>query len=239
MVSLEKRVALVTGANRGVGAAIVQALLDANVKRVYATARNLNSMTFNDERVTPLELDITDREQIAATANNVSDVNLLVNNAGVNAFGSILSSDLSGVERDMRTNYFGTLDMVRAFAPIIERNGGGNIVNVISICALASMPGLGGYSASKAALFSATQALRPELNDKKIEIHAVFPGPIDTDMNDGIDIEKASPESTAQHILQDMVNGIEDIYPDPVSQDVFKTWGSNPKQLEREFSVYR
>lgn len=239
MISLENRVALVTGANRGVGAAIVQALLNANVKRVYATARSLSSVTFSDDRVTPLELDITDREQIIATANNVSDVDILINNAGVNAFGSLITSDISGIERDMRTNYFGTLDVIRAFTPVLENNGGGNIVNIISICALASMPGLGGYSASKAALFSATQALRPELNDKKIEMHAVFPGPLDTDMNDGIDIDKASPESTAEHILRDMVNGIEDISPDPVSQDVMKTWSTNPKQLEREFSVYR
>lgn len=239
MNQIENRVALVTGANRGVGKAIVDLLLKRNVKKVYAAARQIDSlMHFNAARVVPIMLDITNVKQIGVIKALATDVDLLINNAGVNGRGSLLTVDLDVVRWEMDTNYYGTLAMIRAFSPCIKANGGGNIVNMISICALASMPGLGGYSASKAALFSATQAMRADLAKMNILLQGVFPGPIDTDMNAGLEIEMATPQSVAAAILDGIMHGDEDIFPDPIGVQTGRDWLANPKNLEKQFAKY-
>jgi short-subunit dehydrogenase len=162
-------------------------------------------------------------------------VNLLINNAGLLASFSVLGSDLADLARDIETNFVGPLAVTRAFVRGIEEAGGGAVVNILSVVALASMPGLGGYSASKAAAFSVTQALRAELRAKKIAVHAVFPGPVDTDMARGIDLPKTSPQAVAAAILAGIERGDEDIFPDPMSLDLAARWQRDPKELERQF----
>ena len=178
--------ALVTGANRGLGARIVNELLAADVTKVYATARTLGSITGSsviaDSRVEPLALDITDPASVRAAAAAADDVTVLVNNAGVLAFGGVLDGDLDSFERDLRTNYLGTLRVTREFVPVLERNAPAAVVNVLTLIALAPVPPMAGYSASKAAAHSLTQALRAELRGRGIEVLGAYPGGIDTDM---------------------------------------------------------
>lgn len=236
-MNLDNKVVFVSGANRGIGKAIVDALLKQNVAKIYAAARQPQSLKFNDPRVVPVELDITNRAQIDAAAKLAGDVDVLINNAGVATFANIVNATTPDLMVDMQVNYFGTLSMVNAFVPVLEKKGGGAIANVISVVGLASIPVVGGYSASKAALFSATQAMRADLNAKNISVHGIFPGPIDTDMAKDFPMEKATPESTAENILAGITAGTEDIFPDPMSAGVAATWAKDPKELERQFSA--
>lgn len=236
-MKLDNKTVLVSGANRGIGKSLVEALLKQNVKKVYATARNLSDLgIFNDPRVVAIQLDITNREHIRNAVAKASDVNVLINNAGALSFAGVVTGEPEALARDMEVNYFGTLSMVNGFAPVIEKNGGGAIANVISIVGLAAMAGIGGYSASKAALFSATQAMRAELKAKNISVHGIFPGPIDTDMAKEFTMDKASPQSTAQKIVEGIIAGQEDIFPDPMSANLSELWAKNPKELERQFA---
>lgn len=236
-MKLDNKIVIVSGANRGIGKSIVEALLKHNVAKIYAAARKLEDMPkFSDARVVPIALDITKREQIAKAAQSAGDVHVLINNAGVLSPAGIIAGDEKDLARDMEVNYFGTLSMVRAFSPVIERNGGGAIANVSSVVGLASMAGIGGYSASKAALFSATQAMRAELAPKKISVHGIFPGPIDTDMARGFEMDKTSPQTTAENIVAGIISGKEDIFPDPMSQHVGELWAKDPKALEKQFA---
>ncbi|MGD0585424.1 MAG: SDR family NAD(P)-dependent oxidoreductase, partial [Oryzomonas sp.] len=133
-------------------------------------------------------------------------------------------------------NYLGTLNVVRSFVPVLEKRGSSAIANVVSVVGLASFSVSGGYCASKAALFSATQAMRAELKAKGIFVHAIFPGPIDTDMARDLDMPKTSAQVTAENIVKGILAGQEDIFPDPMSLQVFELWSKDPKGLERQFS---
>ena len=237
-MKLEGKTALVSGANRGIGKALVMALLQQGVKKVYAAARNPASLpAFNDPRVVPLKLDITNRTDIQAAAQQAADIDVLINNAGALAFASVATRSEEDLKQDMMVNYFGTLNVIRAFVPVLASRHGAAIANLISIVGLASMSGIGGYSASKAALHSATQALRAELKAKIISVHGVFPGPIDTDMAKEFPMAKASPESTAANIVQGIASGEEDIFPDPMSAQLSELYATNPKELERQFAA--
>lgn len=235
-MNFDQKVVFVSGANRGIGKSIVNALLKHNVKKVYAAARNIKDLGFTDSRVVPVRLDITNREQIKAASAQAADVDVLINNAGALAFASVVGGNPAELMRDMEVNYFGTLSMVSAFAPLMEKKGGGAIANVISVVGLASMADIGGYSASKAALFSATQAMRAELAPKHIRVHGIFPGPIDTDMAKGFDMEKTSPDITAENIVAGLAANQEDIFPDPMSVNVGAQWAKDPKGLEKQFA---
>lgn len=236
-MKLENKVVLVTGANRGIGKALVEALLKQNVKKIYAAARKIEDLpNFGDSRVVSVKLDITDATQIKNAAKQASDVQLLINNAGALAFASIIEGDAESLKRDMEVNYFGTINVTRSFVPVLEKNGGGAIASVSSVVGLASIAGIGGYSASKAALFSAIQAMRSELKSKNIEVIGIFPGPIDTDMARSFEMEKTSAQETAENIVKGISEGKEDIFPDNYSKEVGKTWASDPKALERQFA---
>ncbi len=236
-MKLENKTIFVTGANRGIGKAIVVALLKSPVKKIYASARNITDLhQFNDPRVVPIRLDITDQEQIQQAVQQAQDVDVLINNAGVLAFAGIVSGEFNLLERDMAVNYFGTLNMIRSFTPLLEKNGDAAIANILSIVSLASMAGIGGYCASKAALFSATQAMRTELKAKNISVHGVFPGPIDTDMAKDIDMPKTSAQVTAENIVAGIAAGQEYIFPDPMSSQIGELWAKDPKALERQFA---
>lgn len=235
--------ALVTGASRGLGSCIVRELLARDVRRLYAAAPSLDSLTdvaaADDERVVPLALDITDETQVASAAEAASDVNLVFNNAGVMAFGAPLDTDLSLVERDMRVNYVGTLRVTRAFAPVLDRQGGGAFVNVISLLGLAPVTGMSAYCASKAAAHSMTQALRHQLAGNGIAVMGVYPGGINTDMLAGIDAPKSEPQDVAREIVNAVEAGTaEDITPDPFSAQAYAGWRGDPKSLERQLAAF-
>jgi NAD(P)-dependent dehydrogenase (short-subunit alcohol dehydrogenase family) len=240
-MKIEKATALVTGANRGIGRALVEALLAAGASKVYATARKVESLepviSLDRNRVEPLRLDVTDRQMTASLPQAAPDVTLLVNNAGLLEFGSILDAPIEVVEREFDTNFYGKLLMARAFAPVIERNGGGAIVNILTVVALASMPGIAAYNASKAAAWSMTQSLRGSLTGRGISVISVFPGPVDTDMTAAIPVEKTSAADVAKAIVSGIEAGQEDIFPDPMSASVYETWRSDHKAIERRFAA--
>jgi NAD(P)-dependent dehydrogenase (short-subunit alcohol dehydrogenase family) len=240
-MDVKKGIAVVTGANRGIGRELVRALLAAGVKKVYATARDINSLDatleLDPSRVVALQLDVTNHQRVASLPSEASDANLLINNAGVLDFGSMLEVPLESVKRNIETNFYGKLLMARAFAPVIERNGGGAIVNILSLVSLASMPGLSGYNASKAAAWSMTLSMRASLAGKGIAVHGVFPAGVDTDMLAGVDAPKASPVEVAKAIVSGIAMNQEDIFPDAMSTQVYAAWRQDHKAVEKQFAA--
>jgi len=240
-MNINDTTAFVTGANRGIGLAIVSALLAKGAAKVYATARDQAGLdalaSINDPRIVPLTLDITDSAHVHQTAAQASDVQMLINNAGRLNMGPILQASAEELRANMDTNYFGTLNVTRAIAPVIAANGGGAIVNQLSIVALASMPGLAAYNASKAAAWSMTQSIRADLAGQNIAVHGVYPGPVDTDMAKAFDIPKASPQSVAEAILAGVEGGVEDIFPDDVSRGAYDAWRQDHKAVEAQFAA--
>ncbi len=229
----ENRIVLVTGANRGIGKSLVEALLSRGVKKIYATSRNLGQMpVFNDKRVVNLELDITNQEQVLQIAKEASDTEVLINNAGVISYSSLFDGPMEPINNVMDTNYYGTLNMMRAFIPVLEKNDSPVIANVASMASFVNLPSIGGYCASKAALFSLTQGARIELAPKGIAVHSVNPGPIDTDMGSKYDGEKTTPEETAENILNGLEKDEADIFPDRWGKGMFNLWNKNYRDLE-------
>jgi NAD(P)-dependent dehydrogenase (short-subunit alcohol dehydrogenase family) len=221
---------LVTGANRGIGQALVTEALSRGAKRVYAGTRQ--PVAHPDRRVTLLRLDVTDPAQIQAAAEQVEALDLLINNAGV--FGYDDLSHPAALDRHLAVNLFGTYGVTRAVLPLLVRSRGA-IVNNVSIMALAPLPLTPAYSISKAAAFSLTQSLRALLAGRGVRVHAVLTGPTDTDMVRDLHIPKASPESVASAILDGVERGEEDIFPDPMSQTMADSWRSGAaKALERQ-----
>ncbi len=231
-MDLSHCVALVSGANRGLGTRLVEELLARGAAKVYAAARRPGEVTVADRRVFPLALDVDDQGSVDAAAKAAGDTTVLVNNAGVLAFGGIMDADLADVERDLRTNYLGTLRLTRAMVPVIEANGGGAVANVLTLIALAPMVGMAGYSASKAAAHSMTQSLRAELRGRNIEVYGAYPGGIDTDMLAGVDAVKAPPELVAARILDGVAAGDTTIFPDDASAAAGTVWRTDPLGLE-------
>jgi short-subunit dehydrogenase len=183
-------------------------------------------------------LDVTKPKQIAAAAESASDVTLLINNAGALSSFNVLTTSHAELDADFRVQVHGTLGVIKAFLPVLGRAAGGaTIVNVLSLTSLASFPPLGGYSASKAAAYSMTQALRPELKKKQIEILAVLPGPIDTDMVKDLPMPKTSAADTAQGVLAGIARGDEEIFPDPMAQQMGALWNKSHKEFERAFGT--
>jgi NAD(P)-dependent dehydrogenase (short-subunit alcohol dehydrogenase family) len=240
-MKIQTATALVTGANRGIGRAFVQALLEAGATKVYAAARDRNSLetvtALDPKRVIPLQVDVTNRSLITDLPEQASDVNLLINNAGVLSFGNILEVPFETISQQFDTNFYGTLNMARAFVPVLEKNGGGAIVNLLTLVALASMPGLSAYNASKAAAWSMTQSLRASVTDKNIDVYGVFPGAVDTDMLAGVEMAKTSPADIVAAILAGIESAQEDIFPDPMSIQLYAAWKQDHKAVEKQFAV--
>ena len=238
-MNLQSQVALVTGANRGIGRALVQALLKSGVKKVYATARSSDKLAQLpvDPRIVPLQVEVSDAASVAALAAAAADVTLLINNAGVLDFGSVMDAPMAAFERNFATNFYGVLGMSRAFAPAIEKNGGGAIVNVLTLVALASMPGLGVYNASKAAAWSLTQSMRANLAGRKVAVYSVFPGAVDTDMLAGVDMPKTSPADIADAVMRGLHESTEDIFPDAMSSGLYAAWKADHKAIEKQFAT--
>ena len=227
-------VVLVTGANRGIGRALVEEALRRGAQRVYAGTRQ--PLAHPDPRVTPLTLDVTSAAQIQAAASAVQSLDVLINNAGIALFDDL--SEPAALERQLAVNLFGTYAVTRAFLPLLARSRG-TIVNNVSTMALAPLPLTPGYAISKAAAFSLTQSLRALLAGQGVRVQAVLTGPTDTDMTRGFDIPKASPESVARAIWDGVESGEDDIFPDPASQSLAESWRSGAvKALERENAAF-
>lgn len=239
-MQINSATALVTGANRGIGRALVDSLLKAGVKQVYAATRSqesANALASLDFRVTPIVLDITDGAQIKRTVAAAGNVNLLINNAGVLDFGSFFDATDDQVQRNFATNFHGTLHMSTSFASVIAGNGGGTIVNMLTLVALASMPGLSVYNASKAAAWSMTQSLRANLAPQNIQVIGVFPGAVDTDMLAGVDMPKTSPAEIAEAVIGGIMANSEDVFPDPMSAGLYAQWKQDHKAVEKQFAT--
>jgi NAD(P)-dependent dehydrogenase (short-subunit alcohol dehydrogenase family) len=225
---------LVTGANRGLGKALVEDALRRGAKRVYGASRQ--RFVHADRRVTPLMLDITDRAQIRAAAEEVDALDTLINNAGISLQNEL--SDRAALERLLAVNLLGTYDVTQAFLPVLARSRSA-IVNILSLASLAAVPFDSLYSISKAAAFSLSQSLRALLAGQGVSVHIVLPGPIDTDMVRGLDIPKTSPESVARAIFDGVEKGEEEIFPDPMSEAIAEGWRSGAlKALQRQFAAY-
>ena len=228
--TIEGKAILVTGANRGIGQALVTEALRRGAARVYAGTRR--PYTHPDPRVAAVGLDITSEVQVRAAAAQVESLDILVNNAGVFLFDDL--SDREALERHLSVNLFGTYDMIQAFLPLLIAADGA-IVNNVSIAALAPIPVTPAYSLSKAAAFSLTQSLRMLLAVQGVRVHAALTGPVDTDMVRDLDIPKATPQSVAQGIFDAVEKGEEDIFPDPLSSAFADGWHTGPaKALERQ-----
>ena len=217
-MKIQGAAALVTGANRGLGAAIAQALLDSGAK-VYGAARDTETIT--NPNVIPVQLDVTNADDIANAARACGDVSIVVNNAGIlRSSASLAPGAIDAARAEMETNFFGPMRMAQAFTPVLRDNGGGALVNVLSVLSFVSMPQGATYSASKAAAWSLTNALRIELRRQGTLVVAVHAGFIDTDMATGVDAEKVSPQSVASQIVAALEAGAEEVLADPTSEMV-------------------
>jgi NAD(P)-dependent dehydrogenase (short-subunit alcohol dehydrogenase family) len=234
-MNVANKTILITGANRGIGRALVEEALVRGAKRVYAGTRGA-ALHIADERVTPLSLDVTNVAQIERAAAEIGTLDVLINNAGVAIYDDL--SSLDTIEQHLAVNLFGVLKVTRAFLPLLKPSKGA-IVNNLSLAALAPLPVIPGYSISKAAALNMTQSLRALLAGEGVSVHAVILGPIDTDMNRGFDIPKAAPESAARGIFDGLARGEEEIFPDPASQSVAEGWRAGmAKGLERQFAAF-
>lgn len=230
----EGKVILVTGANRGLGQALVEEALRRGARQVYACSRQ--PMCHSDGRVTPLLLDVTDRAQVRAAAERIESLDILINNAGLGQFDDL--SDRTQLERHLAVNLYGPYDVIQAFLPRLIRSQGA-LVNVLSVSAMAALPVIPAYSVSKAAAFSLTQSLRALLAGQGVGVHAVLAGPIDTDMSRSFDVPKTAPETVAQAIFNGVEQGEEDIFPDTMSESLAEGWRRGMvKALERQHASY-
>src|SRR5579864_6328454 len=232
-MTIADKTVLVTGANRGIGQALVEEALARGAKRVYAGTRQ--PLTHPDGRVTPLTLDVTDAEQIRAAADRVESLDVLINNAGIALFDDL--NDRAVLDQHLAVNLFGPYGVIQAFLPLLTRSRG-TIVNNVSTMAVAPLPLTPAYAISKAAAFNLTQSLRALLAGRGVRVHAVLTGPTDTDMSRGFDVPKAAPDAVARAIFDGVDDEEEDIFPDPVSQTLASSWrGSVAKALEHEYAA--
>lgn len=233
-MKVANKTVLITGANRGIGQALVNEALRRGAKRVYAGTRS--GLQQVDERVKPLTLDVTNVSQIQKAAEEVGTLDVLINNAGVAIYDDL--SKLEVIEQHLAVNFFGMLKVTNAFLPLLKRSQGA-VVNNLSLTALAAVPIIPAYSISKAAAFNMTQSLRALLAVQGVKVHAVVLGPIDTDMNRGLEIPKASPESAAAGIFDGLERGEEEIFPDPASLLIAEGWRNGAvKAMERQFAAF-
>ena len=241
-MEIANSIALVTGANGGLGQYYVEALRSRGAAKIYAAARNPSSLAdlvaTDPNIIIPVALDITNEQSVNQAALLCQDVTLLINNAGVGFNqGLIAASDLSHARMEVDVNYFGTLMMCRAFAAVLKQNGGGAIVNMVSMVARVNLPFNGSYSASKAATLSLTQGVRAELAAQRTLVIAVLPATIDIGMGKSYPEPKVSPEQVVSEALQATIEGVEDVYPGEQAKQMAAQLLSDPKMLEKTVAL--
>jgi Dehydrogenases with different specificities (related to short-chain alcohol dehydrogenases) len=218
-MKIRDSVAFVTGANRGLGLAFAQELIAAGARKVYAAARDPKSITLAG--ATPVSLDVTKPESVAAAARACTDVNLLINNAGVCLWSGFLSPNAIDIARtEMETNYFGPLLLSRAFAPILKQNGGGAIVNVLSLLSWISIPNAGTYCTSKSAVWALTNWLRTGLREQGTRVIGVHPGLMDTEMVSQLTLPKVKPIYVVRQVFSAIETGRDEVLADEIARQV-------------------
>ena len=233
-MNITNKTVMITGANRGIGRALVNEALRRGAKRVYAGTRS--ALVHADPRVAPLALDVTNASQVERAAHEVDSLDVLINNAGIALYDGL--SNLDSIEQQLAVNLYGPLQVTRAFLPQLRRSKGA-VINNLSLVALAPLPVVPGYSISKAAASNMTQSLRAILAGQGVTVHGVFLGHVDTDMTRGFEIPKASPESVAQGIFDGLERNEEDIFPDPASRSIAEGWRSGvAKAFERQYAGF-
>jgi NAD(P)-dependent dehydrogenase (short-subunit alcohol dehydrogenase family) len=233
-MNIANRTVLITGANRGIGRALVSEALKRGAKRVYAASRV--PLHIADERVTALTLDVTRASQIQGAVDQVGALDVLINNAGIAAYDDLTHPAV--VEQHLAVNLLGPLKVTNAFLPLLKRSRGA-VVNNLSLAAFAALPIIPAYSISKAAAFNMTQSLRALLAPEGVSVHAVILGPIDTEMSRGLEVPKASPESAASGIFHGLEKGEDEIFPDPASASIADAWRNGAvKTMERQFAAF-
>ncbi len=242
-MNLSQAIALVTGANGGIGSHFVEQLLQFDVAKIYVCARTLNKLNdlvaLDPTRIIPVELDVTNAESVNAAAAQCADVNLLINNAGTSLNqGIIAAPDLESARAEIEVNYFGMAAMCRAFAPILKQQGGGAIVNILSLLGKVNLPFSGSYSASKAAAISMTQSVRAELTAQQTLVVGVMPGTVDTDLAKAWPNPKVAPAEVARAALQAVLDNQEDVYPGEQASQVSAQLLSDPKGVEKYMASF-
>ncbi len=236
-ITVKDAVVFVTGANRGIGRAIAEEAAARGAKKVYAGARDIagvqDLVEQYPDQVTAVRLDVTNSEQVESAAAQAQDVQVLINNAGVAGFGGFVYNHNPETARlEMEVNYYGPLNVTRAFADALTRNGNGAVATVVSVSGFTNFPMAATYSASKAAAHSLTQGMRAELSPQGVAVFGVYPGPIDTDMAAGMEIDKESPRNVAVRMFNDMESGVEDITTDSFADEFVKNLKADAKAVE-------
>jgi NAD(P)-dependent dehydrogenase (short-subunit alcohol dehydrogenase family) len=234
-MDIQDQVALVTGANRGIGRAFVEELLARGARKVYATARRPEAIDIPGVEV--LRLDLTDAASVTAAAEAAADVTLLVNNAGISTGAALMTGDMADIRREMDTHYFGTLGVVRAFAPVLAANGGGGIVNILSALSWFAAPGAGGYAAAKAAEWNMTNALRLELAGQGTLVQGVHLGAADTDLMAGYDGPMLAPRDVARAALDGVAAGSIEVVVDEWSRMVKDSLSADPAEFYQRMTA--
>ncbi len=242
-MEISNAVALVTGANGGIGSHFVTQLLQLGVAKIYVCARHLDKLNdlvaLNPQRIVPIELDVTNLQSVTAAAEQCPDVTLLINNAGNSLNHGIISApDLDSARAEMDVNYFGMAAMCRAFAPILKQQGGGAIVNILSLLGKVNLPFSGSYSASKAAAISMTQSVRAELAAQQTLVVAVMPGTVDTELAKDWPDPKVAPSEVARETLQAVMANAEEVYPGEQAKQVSAQLLVDPQGVEKYMATF-
>ena len=234
-MNIENSIALVTGANRGLGKVYTDALLAAGAAKIYAAARDPASVAIADPRLVPIKLDVTQDADVNGAGALCADVNLLINNAGIMLASPMLAGGSEAALRaEMEVNVFGMLRMVRAFAPVLAKNRGGAIANVLSVVSWFVYPFNATYCASKHAALALTEGVRMQLKAQCTQVVAVYAGFIETDMAAGFDREKTPPRQVAERTLAGIRDGLNDVHADERSQAIWQAVRTDPAQLHAQ-----